>query len=143
MRFLLTSYSLLSLSLSLLSHLSPASRMSQWNGGCMVDRLMGGASGKSTKGNVFCAHRQRVPMVTLLLDALSFPMMIRDAQGVRPVVPRGGWRMAGRLSWTISCWPRRTSTSSHFVRNGPHARGCKGWAVGSGQWAAQWVQWVQ
>jgi hypothetical protein len=62
----------------------------QWNGGCMVDRLSGGASGKSTKGNVFCAHRARVPAVTLLLDALSFPMMIRDAQRVRPVVPQAG-----------------------------------------------------
>ena len=56
----------------------------------MVDRLSGGASGKSTKGNVFCAHRGRVPMVTLLLDALSFPMMIRDAQRIRPVVPKSG-----------------------------------------------------
>jgi hypothetical protein len=60
----------------------------KWNGGCMVDRLVGGASGKSNKGNVFCAHRGRVPLVSLALDALSFPMMIREAQKVRPVVPQ-------------------------------------------------------
>ena len=54
----------------------------------MVDRLVGGASGKSNKGNVFCAHRGRVPLVSLALDALSFPMMIREAQKVRPVVPK-------------------------------------------------------
>jgi len=47
----------------------------KWNSGCMDEKYMGGFAAKD-KGNVFCAHRERAPTMTLAFDAMSFPMLI-------------------------------------------------------------------
>ena len=52
----------------------------------MVEKFMGGFYAKD-KGNVFCASRIRAPLVTLAMDALSFPMMIREVLDVQPSIP--------------------------------------------------------
>lgn len=46
----------------------------KWDGGCMDPKFMGGFRVKD-KGNVFCANRIRAPLLALLFDALSFPLM--------------------------------------------------------------------
>jgi hypothetical protein len=42
----------------------------------MPEEFMGDFNSKD-KGNIFCASRFRAPLVTLALDALSFPMLIK------------------------------------------------------------------
>jgi len=46
------------------------------NGQCMSKSFI---DKKWDKGNVFCASRVRAPLVTLALDALSFPIMIQQS----------------------------------------------------------------
>ena len=46
----------------------------KWNGGCMDEKYMGGFRSKD-KGNVFCTNRRRSPLMSVVFDAMSFPMM--------------------------------------------------------------------
>lgn len=50
----------------------------KWNGGCMQ-----GSKRRATKGNIFCASRERAPLLSLAYDALSFPAMI-DSEAALP-----------------------------------------------------------
>jgi hypothetical protein len=49
----------------------------KWNGGCMPVKFMGTHRNKE-KGNIFCVNRKRAPMLGLLFDALSFPVMLQQ-----------------------------------------------------------------
>jgi hypothetical protein len=48
----------------------------------MADKYMGGFRAKD-KGNIFCTNRRRAPLMALVFDALSFPMLIHQ---------HGGWK---------------------------------------------------
>jgi hypothetical protein len=47
----------------------------KWSGECMKARYFGSFR-KKDKGNIFCVHRTRAPMMALAFDILSFPALI-------------------------------------------------------------------
>jgi FkbM family methyltransferase len=47
----------------------------KWSSGCMKDRYFGSFR-KKDKGNIFCVHRKRAPIMALAFDILSFPALI-------------------------------------------------------------------
>lgn len=61
----------------------------RWSGGCMSETYMGPFRAKD-KGNIFCTSRVRAPVMAVMFDALSFPMLIeqRVREGVSPTGSR-------------------------------------------------------
>jgi len=47
-----------------------------WHSGCMSEAFIKQKEGD--KGNVFCASRKRVPLVTLVMDLLAFPLLLQN-----------------------------------------------------------------
>jgi hypothetical protein len=45
----------------------------------MHGKYMGGYQSKD-KGNIFCANRRRAPFMTLLFDAMTFPLMLEQVR---------------------------------------------------------------